>query len=168
MIRTQPAFIQCHKFDGRCKLYQLDVSLLLSCIKPLGLIKLHSLRLRKSNLKQRTLNGSERCIPIKLFGTKFDNSNNLLELYLHAYKMNPDSNPNLNSNSDNPNNLLETIISLGHKVRIECYIFRFAASKVKNLQQTCYHHAGANDVNKQDLPQAWHVFWLSRTLTKMK
>ena len=49
----------------------------------------------------------------------FNNSNNLLELSFHAYKMNPDLNPTPNPNHDNPNNLLDTIILMGHNVRIE-------------------------------------------------
>ena len=70
---------------------------------------------KKISVMIRT-NRSERCTPIKFLGTTFDNSNNLLELYLHAYKMNPDFNPNPN----NPNNLLDTIILLGYNVWIEC------------------------------------------------
>lgn len=47
--------------------------------------------------------------------TTSDNSTNLLhvELYLYAHKMNPDTNPN--TNRDNSNNLLDTIILLGYK-----------------------------------------------------
>ena len=50
-------------------------------------------------------NRSERCTPIKFLGTTFANSNNLLELYLHAYKMNPDFNLNPNPNPNNLNNI---------------------------------------------------------------
>ena len=63
-------------------------------------------------------NRSERCIPIKLLVTTFDNYNSYWKMSLHAYKMSPDPNPNPNSNRDNPNNLLNTIILSGYNVRI--------------------------------------------------
>ena len=69
---------------------------------------------------------SQRCNPIKLLVTTFNNSNNLLGLQFHAYKMNPEPNPNPNCN--NPDNLLDTIILLdttfgagvwGHQEHVE-------------------------------------------------
>ena len=51
---------------------------------------------------------SERRNPTKLLVTTFNNSNILLGLQFHAYKMNLDPNPNRN----NPNNLSDTIILL--------------------------------------------------------
>ena len=62
---------------------------------------------------------SASCNPIRLLMTTFNNSNNLLELSFHAYKMNPDPNPT----RDNPNNLLDTVILLGYNVEIECRVW---------------------------------------------
>ena len=72
---------------------------------------------------------SERCNPIKLLVTTFNNSKNLLGLKFYAYKMSPDSNPNPNPNRNNNNYLLDTIILLdttfgsgGYNVRIGCIV----------------------------------------------